>query len=184
MNVMYSILLVLTTTTIVIVLIFSSTYNELVYAQQQQHQQQNQTSDTKKEEQMNLNLGKPIYTEVFTAPESQDDNLTSSVYSFSGNGTLNGMEISSSGNGLIVPRDEGTSAITDGRALFTSKNGNGKASYSFEAIINIEGNATKHLGAAFFDANATGNLEFLKNVVGVYKAVLDEKGTFDMWQLK
>ena len=61
----------------------------------------------------------------------------------------------------------------------TSKNG-GNASYSFEAIINIEGNATKHLGATFFDTNATGNLEFLKSVVGVYKDVLDEKGTFAM----
>lgn len=63
------------------------------------------------------------------------------------------------------------------------KNG-GKASYSFEAIIDIKENVTKHLGAAFFDANATGNLEFLTSVVGVYKAVLDEKGTFNMWQLK
>jgi hypothetical protein len=88
-----------------------------------------------------------------------------------------------SGNGLIVPREDDTSAVTDGRALFTSKNG-GNASYSFEAIINIEGNITRHLGAAFFDVNATGNLEFLKNIVGVYKAVLDEKGTFAMWQLK
>jgi hypothetical protein len=182
MKVMYSILAVLTTTMIVHLLMFSSTYNELVYAQQQQ-QEENQINDTKKEEQMNLNLGKPIYTEIFTAPKSQDDKLTSSIYSFLGNGTSNGIEISSSGNGLIVPRDDGTSAITDGRALFTSKNG-GKASYSFEAIINIEDNATKHLGAAFFDTNATGNLEFLKNIVGVYKAVLDEKGTFAMWQLK
>jgi hypothetical protein len=88
------------------------------------------------------------------------------------------MEISS-GNGLILPREDGSSAVTDGRALFTSKNGS-NASYSFEAIINMEENVTRHLGAAFFDANATGNLEFLKNIVGVYKAVLDEKGTFTM----
>ena len=79
--------------------LFSSTYDELVYAQQ--HEEKNQTIDIQYEEQMNLNLGKPIYTEIFTAPKSHDK-LTSSVYSFSGNGTLNGMEISSSGNGLIV----------------------------------------------------------------------------------
>ena len=53
-----------------------------------------------------------------------------------------------------------TSSITDGRALFTSENDN--ASYSFGAIIETEDNVTRHLGAALFDANATGNLEFLK----------------------
>jgi hypothetical protein len=177
---LYSILIVLTTTIVVSLSLFSSTYDDLVYAQQ--HEEKNQTIDIKLEEQMNLNLGKPIYTEKFTAPKSHDK-LTSSVYSFSGNGTLNGLEISSSGNGFIVPREDGTHAITDGKALFTSKNG-GNASYSFEAIINIKDNVTRHLGAAFFDANATGNLEFLNSVVGVYKAVLDEKGTFNMWQLK
>ena len=51
-------------------------------------------------------------------------------------------------------------------------------------IINIKDNVTRNLGAAFFDANATGNLKFLNSVVGVYKAVLDEKGTFNMWQIK
>ena len=63
---------------------------------------------------MNLTLGKPMYTEIFTVPKFQDDNdnkLTSSVYSFSGNGTLNGMEISATGNGVIVPREDGTSSF-------------------------------------------------------------------------
>ena len=73
-------------------------------------------------------------------------------------------------------------SITDGRTLFTSENG--KASYSFGAIIDIKDNITRHLGAAFFDANATGKLEFLYSVVGVYKALIGEKGAFTMWQLK
>jgi len=180
MQFLYAILVVVTTTIVAHLSMFYSTYDELVYAQQ--YKEKNQTIDIQQEEHKNLNLGKPIYTEIFTAPKSHDK-LTSSVYSFSGNGTLNGMEISSSGNGFIVPRVDGTHVITDGRALFTSKNG-GNASYSFEAIIDIKENVTRHLGAAFFDANATGNLEFLTSVVGVYKAVLDEKGTFNMWQLK
>jgi hypothetical protein len=111
-----------------------------------------------------------------------DNNLNSSIYSFSGNGTLNDMKVLAAGNGVMVPREDGTSSITDGRALFTSENGS--ASYSFGAIIDIEDNATRHIGAAFFDANATGNLEFLKSIVGVYKALIDEKGIFAMWQLK
>jgi hypothetical protein len=33
---------------------------------------------------MNLSLGKPMYTEIFTVPKSQNNNLTNSVvYSFS-----------------------------------------------------------------------------------------------------
>jgi len=178
MKVLYSILVVAATTMIVPLLMFSSADDGVVYAQQEE----NQTDFIDIEERMNLNLGKPIYTEIFTVPKSQDDNLTSSVYSFSGNGTLNGMKVSATGNGLMVPREDGTSSITDGRALFTSENG--RASYSFGAIIDIEDNVTRHLGAAFFDANATGNLEFLKSIVGVYKALIGEKGIFAMWQLK
>ncbi len=161
---------------IVPLLIFSST-NELVYAQQEE----NQTDLIDIQKEMNLTLGKPLYTETFTVPKS-DNNLSSSLYSFSGNGTLNDMKVLAVGNGIMVPREDGTSSITDGRALFTSENGS--ASYSFGAIIDIEDNVTRHLGAAFFDANATGNLEFLKSIVGVYKALIDEKGIFAMWQLK
>ena len=179
MKVLYSII-VLATIVTSLLLMFSST-GELGYPQQEENQ-----TDFIDIQEMNLNLGKPMYTEIFTVPKFQDDNdnkLTSSVYSFSGNGTLNGMEISATGNGVIVPREDGTSSITDGRALFTSTE-NGSASYSFEAIIDIEDNVTRHLGAAFFDANATGNLEFLKSIVGVYKALIDEKGIFAMWQFK
>jgi hypothetical protein len=179
MKFLYPILVVLTTTMIAPLPMFSFTYDELVYAQQKE----NQTNFIDIQgEQMNLTLGKPIYTERFTVPNSQQDNLTSSVYSFSGNGTLNDIKVSATGNGLMVPREDGTSSITDGRALFTSENG--KATYSFGAIIDIKDNITRHLGAAFFDANSTGNLEFLNSVVGVYKALIGEKGTFTMWQLK
>ena len=177
MKVLYS-LVVVPTTMILSLLMFSSTDNELIYAQREE----NHTYFIDIQERMNLTLGKPIYTEIFTVPKSQDDNLTSSVYSFSGNGTLNSIKVSATGNGLMVPREDGTSSITDGRALFTSENG--RASYSFGAIINIEDNVTRHLGAAFFDANATGSLEFLKSTVGVYKALIGEKGIFAMWQLK
>ena len=155
MKVLYSLVVVLTTM-ILSLLMFSSIDNELIYAQREE----NHTYFIDIQERMNLTLGKPIYLEIFTVPKSQDDDLTSSVYSFSGNGTLNSIKVSATGNGLMEPREDGTSSITDGRALFTSENG--RASYSFGAIINIEDNVTRHLGAAFFDANATGSLEFLK----------------------
>ena len=143
-----------------------------------------------------LTLGKPIYVERFVVPTSSGVNIASnnnnndaadsnnSIYSFKGNGTLKDLEISATGSGIMVPRDDDTSSIT-GRAIFTSQNGS--ASYSFEDIANTEDNITQRLGSAFFDANATGSLEFLKNSVGVYESYVDNRdgqGIFAMWNLK
>ena len=179
MKVHYSFLIMVSATMIISLSMFSSTYDELVYTQQEE----NQIDFIDIQEQMNLTLDKPIYIERFTVPKSQNDNLTTSIYSFSGNGNLNGIKVSATGNEVMVPREYGNSSITDGRALFTSENDN--ASYSFGAIIETEDYVTRHLGAALFDANATGNLEFLRSIVGVYKALIgDEKGTSAMWQLK
>jgi hypothetical protein len=141
----------------------------------------------------NLTLGKPFYTEKFEFPKSQNQGdsenssaSASSVYSFQGNGTLDDLQITASGSGKEVSREDGTDFLT-GRALFTSSQ-NGTASYSFEAITNTTEEGIKtSLGAAFFDANATGNLESLKNIVGVYETYTDEaegKGIFAMWHIK
>ena len=178
MKIFHSFLIILSVTMMISLSMFSTPYYEFVYSQKEE----NQTDFIDKQKEMNLTLDKPIYIERFTVPNSQNDNLTTSIYSFSGNGNLSGIKVSATGNGVMVPREDGTSSITDGRALFTSENG--KASYSFGAIIDIEDNKTRHLGAAFFDANATGNLKFLKSIVGGYKALIGEKGTFAMWQLK
>jgi hypothetical protein len=140
----------------------------------------------------NLTLGKPFYTEKFEFPKSQNLDVenssasASSEYSFEGNGTLDNLQITASGIGNEVSRGDGTDFLT-GRALFTSSQ-NGNASYSFEAITNTTQEGIKtSLGAAFFDANATGNLESLKSIVGVYESYTDAmegKGIFAMWHLK
>lgn len=140
----------------------------------------------------NLTLGKPFYTEKFEFPKSQNLDVenssasASSEHSFEGNGTLDNLQITASGIGNEVSREDGTNFLT-GRALFTSSQ-NGTASYSFEAITNTTQEGIKtSLGAAFFDANATGNLESLKSIVGVYESYTDAmmgKGIFAMWHLK
>jgi hypothetical protein len=138
----------------------------------------------------NLSLGKPFYTEKIEFPTNQNiqdsknsSASTSSAYSFEGNGTLNNIQITASGSGNEVLREDGTNHLI-GRALFTSSQ-NGSASYSFEAITNTTEEGIKtSLGAAFFDANATGNLESLSSIVGVYESYTDEdhgKGIFAMW---
>ncbi|HYF99115.1 MAG TPA: hypothetical protein VD815_03400 [Candidatus Saccharimonadales bacterium] len=166
---------------------------EIAYSQQPQ-QEINSPLTSVDIQNTNLTLGKPIYVEKFEVPISSDNDdyannhdiadSNNSVYSFKGNGTLKDLEISATGSGIVVPRDDDTSSIT-GRAIFISQNGS--ASYSFEDIANTEGNITQRLGSAFFDANATGNLEFLKSSVGVYESYVDNsdgQGIFAMWNLK
>jgi hypothetical protein len=134
-------------------------------------------------QEMKLSLGKPIYTEIYNMPQYQNVNDDfASEFTFLGNGTLNGVEISAKGNGHAVPREDNTSSII-GRTFFTSVE-NGTASYDFKGIRKVIDNVTISTGATFFDANATGNLEFLKSVVGVYKSQLDERRSFAMWLLK
>jgi hypothetical protein len=160
---------------------------ESAYPQQQQKRDLWDSVDIQN---VNLTLGRPIYTEMFEVPEDKgidndhDATFGNSTYTFAGNGTINGMEIAATGSGGTNLRDDGTSAAA-GRALFVSKNGS--ASYSFEDIASSMENTTQRLGAAFFDANATGDLEFLKSAVGVYQSYVDDadkKGIFAMWQLR
>lgn len=174
----------------VVTTIYALSLGNAGYSQQQD---ENSILDSIDVKNTNLTLGKPFYTEKFEFPSSQkygdsENNSTSasSMYSFEGNGTLDNLLITASGSGNEVSRDDGTNFLT-GRALFTSSQ-NGTASYSFEAITNTteEGIRTS-LGAAFFDANATGNLESLKSIVGVYESYIDEghgKGIFAMWHIK
>lgn len=174
---------------LMVTLVYTLSLTSVSYSQQQNQSSILDTIDVKNAD---LSLGGPFYTEKFEFPKSQNhesENVsapTSSEYSFNGNGTLNDIQIAASGSGSEIPRDDGTTFLT-GRALFTSTQ-NGSASYTFEAITNTteEGIRTS-LGAAFFDANATGNLASLKSIVGVYESYIDPtegKGVFAMWHIK
>ncbi|MEJ7642439.1 MAG: hypothetical protein WKF36_09640 [Candidatus Nitrosocosmicus sp.] len=156
---LYSLLIL----TIVLAMPFSLfTTLELVYPQQRQKKDLWDSVDIQN---VNLTLGRPIYTERFEVPGDQrinsNENATSdnNAYSFAGNGTINGMEIAATGSGSTNLGDDGTSSVV-GRAFFVSQSGS--ASYSFEDMASSMGNATQRLGTVFFDANATGDLGFLK----------------------
>ncbi len=181
---------ILVLTVMMVTTIYALSLGNTGYSQQQGESSILDAIDVKN---TNLTLGKPFYTEKFEFPKSQNAGdsennsvSASSVYSFEGNGTLNDLQITATGSGNEIPREDGTNFLT-GRALFTSYQ-NGTASYSFEAITNTsEAGIKTSLGAAFFDANATGNLESLKNIVGVYETYTDEaegKGIFAMWHIK
>ena len=179
---------------VLIVMIVTTIYAlSLGNAGYSQQQGENSILDSIDVKNTNLTLGKPFYTEKFEFPKSQNlgdsensSTPASSAYSFEGNGTLDNLQITASGFGNEVAREDGTNFLT-GRALFTSSQ-NGTASYSFEAITNTtEEDIRTSLGAAFFDANATGNLESLRSIVGVYESYIDDnqgKGIFAMWHIK
>jgi hypothetical protein len=122
-----------------------------------------------------ISLGPPLFTEHYEIASSKKTvvNGTEATEAvIMGNGTINGINITSTGKALILPRPNGVLYI-EGAADF--KTNSGKATYVFQAIGNY--------GAAFFNANATGNLSFLNNMVGIYKVDRIEGGddVFTMW---
>jgi hypothetical protein len=122
-----------------------------------------------------LNLGSPLFIEhynIISSNKTMVNGTEATQVVILGNGTIKGINITSTGKALIIPRSEGVSYI-EGAADFKSNGGN--ATYTFQAIGNY--------GAAFFNSNATGNLSFLNNMVGMYKVDRIEGGPdiFTMW---
>ena len=135
-------------------------------------------------------LGEPLYKEKFKVTSEHNmtiDGKNGSVAYFSGNGTLNGIAIKSNGKGLLTPRSNELTYI-HGRVNFTVvDNSTERASYMFQAIGHapIDG-VSKSSGDAIFDEKATGKLNRLSNLVGVFKAESNKNGTgtFVMWGWK
>src|SRR5918995_3064264 len=108
-----------------------------------------------------LNLGSPVFIEhynIISSKKTMVNGTEATEVVILGNGTISGINITSTGKALILPRSNGVPYI-EGAADF--KTNSGKATYVFHAIGDY--------GAVFFDANATGNLSFLNNMVGIYK---------------
>lgn len=136
-----------------------------------------------------INVGTPFYVEhykIIREYKISGANGTSKTEgSFIGNGTVNGnIKIDASGSATLTPRPRGISFI-QGKGVLISSDNTSKADYIFQAIEHSESlGGSKGVGAAFFDSNATGNLSFLNNKVGVYKdqSSKNGNGTFTMWE--
>lgn len=132
------------------------------------------------------NLGKPLYTEHYKVTSSHSalvDGKNATLAFFSGNGTLNGLAIKSSGKALVVPRSNGTTYLHGIVNYTAADNSNERASTIFQAIGNGK---SISFGNSIFDESATGKLKFLSNLVGVYKTQdnANGTGTFVMWEWK
>jgi hypothetical protein len=153
----------------------------LVVASFQQVQQQQMITITYAQQQPIIDLNQPLYQEQYKIIGQKEVTVNGTILTeamFSGNGSVNGISVNSTGKGLVIPRAEGVNYI-NGTVEFTAVEDDrqaGKATYTFEAIGNY--------GVALFDANATGNLSFLSNTIGIYKVDRNENGTstFTMWK--
>jgi len=125
------------------------------------------------------NLGAPLFIEHYKIIGDKKTMVNGSEPTeavFRGNGTVNGINVTSTGTALVIPRSNGAAYIEGTADFKTTHNGNGgNAIYVFRAIGNY--------GAAFFNSNSTGSLGFLNNMVGIYKVDMNEDGdnVITMW---
>jgi len=152
--------------------------------------QSSQSSEGASETLIDARLCTPLYKEQFKITSAHNmtiDGKNGSVAFFSGNGTLNGVLIKSSGKGLLVPRGN-ESVYIHGRVNFTAADNSAeRASYIFQAIGHApKDGKSRSSGDAIFDQKATGKLNILSNLVGIFKAESDNNGTgtFVMWEWK
>ena len=145
-----------------------------------------QSAGTATESLFEAKLGKPLYTDHYKVTSSHSalvDGKNATLVLFSGNGTLNGIAIKSSGKALVIPRSNGT-AYLNGKVNYTAAdNSNERAGTIFQAVSNGK---SFSFGNSIFDENATGKLKILSNLVGIYKSQNNANGTgtFVMWEWK
>jgi hypothetical protein len=134
-----------------------------------------------------VDLGNPFYEEHYKAmlgvPEISNQSFTGN---FTGEGILNGnLNVSADVNFIRTFRDNDTTFL-HGYTQLISENGD-TAGYNFNAFTNYNSDGTSQgSGAATFNEEATGELSFLSNTIGIYKNFVDSSGdgTFLMWQWK
>jgi hypothetical protein len=141
-------------------------------------------------------LPSPLYTEVDKTTSQKAVIVNGTTHAtevtFSGHGTTRGLNYTDSGKGLIISRGNNNGIInTKGEVnIMSSSNSGGKdeTSATFEEIEHSDANGiVTATVAAFFDANATGKLAFLGNIVAVYKDIIYNKDGTDKvvaWEWK
>lgn len=137
-----------------------------------------------------VQIGEPIFVEKYsilykTPIVMNGENATQFV--FSGNGTVNEINVNLFGEGVSIPQSEMIQSIIGRAFISTETEDGGHASYFFQAVGHSEEELQKSKGAVFFSSNATGSLSLLSNMVGIYKTELnknDDLGTFVMWEWK
>lgn len=132
-------------------------------------------------------LGEPFFTETGKITGQKEIGPNRTQISYSANGTLKGnIEVTNTGDFVSISRGNNLT-FAQGQGVLATKDGSETANYTIIAVGNItqEGRPVIQ-GAAAYNTNSTGELVFLNNILGVFKAELDESGNFvsNEWQWK
>lgn len=105
---------------------------------------------------------------------------------FTGNGVLNGVNVTDNGKGFIATGPKGV-VYSKGSGTWTGRNGNvGTATYNFQGLGQYGADGKLRDVITDLQTNATGKLAFLSNVVVIDKNEIDKAGNAitKYWELK
>ncbi|HZE78758.1 MAG TPA: hypothetical protein VE089_09435 [Nitrososphaeraceae archaeon] len=127
-----------------------------------------------------ITLGNPDFTEQDKATPPKPVIINGVTHglqtSYSGSGTVKGVNFSVNGTVFIVPRIDGSADLI-GHANIATTDGE-KGTYSFYSLGHMDNatGSTKDNGAAFFHTNSSGKLSIVKDLVIVFKDQNDKAG--------
>jgi hypothetical protein len=125
----------------------------------------------------NQTLGEPFYSEngIITGP-----------YTYTANGTLKDVG-NVTNTGLIITKPLSNELIYgQGQGVLQSKDGKEEATYTFQFIGSLKEGAQPPHGSWFINANSTGKMAFLNNMVGITQSEIGKDGEFStkVWKWK
>ena len=127
-----------------------------------------------------ITLGNPVFIEHDKATPPKPVVINGVTHglqtSYSGSGTVKGVNFSVNGTVFIVPRSD-VSADLIGHANITTTDGE-KGAYSFYSLGHMDNatGSTRDNGAAFFHTNSSGKLSIVRDLVIVFKDQIDKAG--------
>ena len=133
------------------------------------------------------NLGEPFFEENGQVTGQKEIGPNMTQITFSANGTMKGnIEVTNTGDFVSVSTGDNL-FFDQGQGAITSTDGSETANYTIIAVGNVTQDGKQEIqGAAAYSTDSTGKLAFLNNILGIFKAEVDETGGFvsNEWQWK
>jgi hypothetical protein len=133
------------------------------------------------------NLGEPFFEESGQVTGQKEIGPNTMHITFAANGTLKGnIEVTNTGDFISVSKGDNL-FFDQGQGAITTIDGSETANYTIIAVGNVTQDGKQEIqGAAAYSTDSTGKLAFLNNILGIFKAEVDETGGFvsNEWQWK
>ena len=133
------------------------------------------------------NLGEPFFEESGQVTGQKEIGPNTMHITFAANGTLKGnIEVTNTGDFISVSKGDNL-FFDQGQGAITTIDGSETANYTIIAVGNVTQDGKQDIqGAGVYSTDSTGKLAFLNNILGIFKAEVDETGGFvsNEWQWK